>query len=148
MASQVIFYDFRKCLLLFIANIFVDFKSALKYIWKPKMVILKTYSILIFACVTAGTTIVCATIQKNNESPKVLLLGHSDAIYCMAIDSLGKKMISGSADGTIRFWDLNAQKNTKTIDGKQGPVVSVAILPGGDFLVVCYLRNYRGEENE
>jgi len=44
------------------------------------------------------------------------LHGHHDAVTCLQFDET--RIISGSIDCTLRFWDLRSQCNVKVIDWK------------------------------
>ncbi|KAF9968938.1 hypothetical protein BGZ73_009010 [Actinomortierella ambigua] len=43
------------------------------------------------------------------------LHGHSDSVYCIQFDH--EKMVTGSRDKTIKFWDIHTLQNTHTLTG-------------------------------
>ena len=70
-------------------------------------------------------------------SRKVTVVGHSDWVTCLSVNSHAKAFVSGSLDKTIKVWALNSGKCTKTIDQKS-PVWGVAFSPTGEYiLTVC-----------
>ncbi|KAJ3077724.1 hypothetical protein HK102_005009 [Quaeritorhiza haematococci] len=47
--------------------------------------------------------------------------GHADSVYCIQFD--GTRIVSGSRDRTIKFWDLRTQKCERTLRGHDGSVL-------------------------
>ena len=54
-----------------------------------------------------------------------VLRGHTDEVLCCDV---GRFVVSGSADGTVRLWDLNSYKELARLEG-QGAVTVVKISP-------------------
>ncbi len=52
-----------------------------------------------------------------------------------AFDPTGKTLITGSDDGTVRFFDVATGKPQKRVINQAGSVSSVAVSPDGNFLV-------------
>ncbi|KAG0315261.1 hypothetical protein BGZ99_007587 [Dissophora globulifera] len=59
------------------------------------------------------------------------LTGHKDSVYCVQFDH--SKIVTGSRDNTIKFWDLHTLKNTDTL---YGHTQSVLCLQFDDNLMV------------
>ncbi len=60
------------------------------------------------------------------------LRGHTDSVLSVAISSDGKYIVSGSADTTIRIWDLETRVQVgEPLRGHTDTVWSVAISPDG-----------------
>ncbi|MFW6267608.1 MAG: protein kinase domain-containing protein [Marinilabiliaceae bacterium] len=62
-------------------------------------------------------------------------LGHQDVIYAIATDPVGKYAVTGSADQSIRIWQINNGNCLKVLKGHQGAIYSVAISPDHQFLL-------------
>ncbi|KAF9170471.1 hypothetical protein BGX21_007542 [Mortierella sp. AD011] len=52
---------------------------------------------------------------------KTKLIGHTDSVYCVQFDH--SKIITGSRDQTIKFWDLQTLKCTQTLHGHSQSVL-------------------------
>jgi WD40 repeat protein len=62
------------------------------------------------------------------------LTGHRDLIMAMAFGPDGKRLATGSADHTIRVWDLEGGGAARVLTGHAGPVLAVAFSPDGRWL--------------
>ena len=63
------------------------------------------------------------------------LPGHTSAVRSIAITPDGFHGVSGSADGTLRIWDLDRQAERFVIPVGHGEVWSVAVTPDGELAV-------------
>ena len=61
--------------------------------------------------------------------------GHTAEIHSVAFSPDGKLAVSGSADGTVRVWDLESSKEIKKLESYSGEVRSVVISPNGRYVV-------------
>ena len=57
--------------------------------------------------------------------------GHSDAVLSVAFSPDGQRLLSGSADSTVRLWNLHSGAETCILSGHTDKVWSVAFLPDG-----------------
>lgn len=66
-----------------------------------------------------------------------VLNGHKDSVLAVAADAVDvQRLVSGSADGTWRLWDLRSERGVRAgIVGQE--VVSVSFVPTKDHLVLC-----------
>ena len=62
------------------------------------------------------------------------LVGHTGAVMSVAFAKGDTLLASGSADETIRLWDLTTKKETATLKGHKGSVFSVAFSSDGKSL--------------
>ncbi|RUR83519.1 WD40 repeat domain-containing protein [Chlorogloeopsis fritschii PCC 9212] len=74
--------------------------------------------------------------QENYAYLSHTLSGHIGKITSLAISPDGQIIVSGSADKTIKLWDLNTGKSIRTLNENVGEVSSVAISPDGNFLAI------------
>jgi WD40 repeat protein len=58
------------------------------------------------------------------------LAGHSGPVHCVAMASGGVQAVSGSADHTLKVWDLDTGKVLHTLEGHQESVDLVAVADG------------------
>jgi eukaryotic-like serine/threonine-protein kinase len=66
---------------------------------------------------------------------KQTLVGHTGYVYSVAFGPSGRLLASGSADETIKIWDLSSGTVKETLTGHVGQVFSVALGPNGRTLV-------------
>jgi WD40 repeat protein len=72
------------------------------------------------------------TYAQKDESVKTLSgSGYGNIVNSVAFSPDGKKVLSGSADNTLKMWDIATGKCLKTLSGHSGSVRAVAISPDG-----------------
>jgi serine/threonine protein kinase len=71
---------------------------------------------------------------NSQISLKTTLTGHSGGVYSVAISPDGQTLASGSADKTIKIWNLSTGQEIRTLTGHSDPVRSVAFSPDGQTL--------------
>lgn len=71
--------------------------------------------------------------------PLTLLEGHTDTVRSLAVLSGGSHLVSGSADGTLRVWDLAAGACSKvmTAGPAAGGVSALVVLDDGARVAAC-----------
>jgi WD40 repeat protein len=62
------------------------------------------------------------------------LRGHTDEVRCLAFSRDGKLLATGSADHSVRLWQVVDGRLLKTLEGHKGPVNGLAISPDGGVL--------------
>ena len=60
--------------------------------------------------------------------------GHTDSVYSISFSPDGHILASGSADGTVRLWDVTTGKHLQTLAGHTDSVSSVSFSPNGQIL--------------
>jgi WD40 repeat protein len=61
--------------------------------------------------------------------PLLTLKGHTDLVYTVAISPDGKTIATGSFDKSIKLWNAEDGKNTRTLNGHTNLVLAVAFHP-------------------
>jgi WD40 repeat protein len=74
-------------------------------------------------------------LDYENISIAHNLNGHSSYVNTLAISPDGQILVSGSADKTIKIWNLSTGKELRTLTGHSNPVNSIVISPDGQTLV-------------
>jgi len=62
------------------------------------------------------------------------LRGHTAAVTCVAVSPDGQMLASGSADETIRLWNVATGELTATVRGHEDSVLALAFSPDGELL--------------
>ena len=75
-------------------------------------------------------------VSFASDKPEVFVqLGHSDRVTSIAFSPDGKTFVSGSADNTLKLWDVSTGKEIRTFRGHSGDVTSVAFSPDGKIII-------------
>lgn len=72
--------------------------------------------------------------NPESESKPLLLRGHRDSIYALALSADGKLLASGSYDQTILLWDVASGKQLRPLTGHNGAIFSLAFARGDKIL--------------
>lgn len=77
-----------------------------------------------------GNKIILFNPLDPTDNSRKNLIGHSSEVN--ALTMLGDYLVSGSADGTVRIWDITTGKTIHTLN-QGGPVESLSVTPDGNL---------------
>jgi WD40 repeat protein len=69
--------------------------------------------------------------DKKETSASMVLEGHIEPVWSVAVTPDSKRAVSASWDNTLKVWDLASGTCTATFKGHKEPVNSVAVTPDG-----------------
>ncbi len=68
------------------------------------------------------------------SAPEALLQGHGNAVQSLAADPSGHWLASGSADSTVKLWNLETREVRRTLRGRGDFVSALSFAPDGTTL--------------
>jgi predicted NACHT family NTPase len=71
------------------------------------------------------------------QKPAQALQGHTSPVLSVAFTPDGKRLASGSADGTVRLWDPATGKEALKFDAHKGKVLGLCFAPDGTILATA-----------
>ncbi|KAK9833349.1 hypothetical protein WJX84_000551 [Apatococcus fuscideae] len=89
---------------------------------------------------TAGVLVTGGEDKKVNvwalgkPVPQLTLTGHHSAIESVAFDVEEVRVAAGACGGTLKLWDLEANKVMRTLTGHRASCLAVDFHPAGMFL--------------
>jgi serine/threonine protein kinase len=79
-----------------------------------------------------------AAIASNRLADRLsltqTLVGHADSVWAVTVSQDGRTLVSGSADRTIKVWDLPTRQLRHTLTGHTDTVRAIALSPDGQIL--------------
>jgi hypothetical protein len=79
-----------------------------------------------------------ALVPRAYGKARLDLTGHSQPVYALAFSRDGRRLASGSRDGTARVWEVANGRHVNAVCCHEGTVLSVAFSPDGDALLGAY----------
>jgi WD40 repeat protein/serine/threonine protein kinase/DNA-binding XRE family transcriptional regulator len=76
-----------------------------------------------------------ALVEAADKLPIREFSGHSDATRSVAISPDGKYLLTGSADQTVKLWEIATGRAIRTLNGHAGEILSVAFSPDGKSML-------------
>jgi WD repeat and SOF domain-containing protein 1 len=75
-------------------------------------------------------------MQRMFAKPFLASLSHDDGVTCLARNPKRlASLLSGSADGDVRLWDVAARRCLRRLVGHTGAVRGISVAPSGDLAV-------------
>jgi serine/threonine protein kinase len=72
---------------------------------------------------------------SHPEAPNTFNQGHAAPVYSLSLSQDGRTLASGSADQTVKIWDMVTGKLLRTLEGHTAPVWSVVLSHDGKTLI-------------
>jgi WD40 repeat protein len=72
--------------------------------------------------------------DPESQTKPLLLRGHRDSIYALALSADGRLLASGSYDHSILLWDVASGKELRPLQGHNGAIFSLAFARGDKLL--------------
>jgi GTPase SAR1 family protein len=101
--------------------------------WRQKSA--EQYARLLAACQPPDVAAVLGIERKGEVQPTTVLNGHKDQVQGVAISADGRWAVSGSADKTVRVWDVETGECLATLEGHTQSVYGVAVTADGRRIV-------------
>jgi WD40 repeat protein len=111
----------------------VEIKDTLKqfaYVdWRKRTK--RQYAVLLAACRPVDTGAWEHEIPFGTIPAKPFSLGHIGGVRSVGLSGDGRRAVSGSADKTVRMWDVDTGHCLRTLEGHKHPVLSVGLSGDG-----------------
>ena len=78
------------------------------------------------------------TMQVQLQGSNQVLKGHQSRVWGLAFNPGGKRLVSGSKDQSMHFWDLERRVSLRTLKGYTNWVQAIAISPQGTTLLSAH----------
>src|SRR6185369_7850004 len=72
--------------------------------------------------------------EEGIPAPLHTFKGSGGPLWSMAIAKDGKHLALGASNGTVKYWDIGAEKVDWEVKAHKTPIWALAISPQGDFL--------------
>ena len=74
------------------------------------------------------------TPEEKVPVPAHVFKGNAGPLWSLAISKDGTNLAMGNDDGTVKFWDIAAERVVWTLNAHRGPIWTLALSPTGDYL--------------
>src|SRR5262249_42355185 len=69
------------------------------------------------------------TAVENELYPGLRLAGHTSEVWCVCVSADSKRLLTSSADRTLRLWDATTGKHLRAFTGHTGCIKGAALSP-------------------
>ena len=83
------------------------------------------------AVISGGNGFACTLYDLETKKEVRRFIGHTAAVHAIAFAPDGKRLLTGSADRTLRFWDTATGNELRKLDAHAGYVRGVCFTPDG-----------------
>ena len=70
-------------------------------------------------------------VIENKLYPELILTGHTGWVWTVSVSADGKRLLTASADKTLRLWDADTGKCLRVFEGHTDAVMGAALSPDG-----------------
>jgi WD40 repeat protein len=95
-------------------------------------------SLLAVAC---GTTV--HVLEAESWTERARLVGHEQNINCVSFDRDGRRIVTGSTDGTARVWNVDRPDRWESLGRTGAQPGSMCFSRDGQWLLMCWAKQGR-----
>ncbi len=92
-------------------------------------------TLLCFSCVARDNSFNLSNLPTDSQLSPVVQIGHFSAVTSVVFSPDGQYAISGSADHTVKLWNVFSGKEIRAFHGHTDIVSAVAFTPGGGYVL-------------
>ena len=75
--------------------------------------------------------VIVADIEKKFRDEQLCFTGHTAEVWTVSVSADGKRLLTSSADKTLRLWDADTGKCLRDFEGHTERIVGAALSPDG-----------------
>ncbi len=102
---------------------------------RPYLAYLIILALLYFSCVSSDNSLKISNLPTDARLSPVVQIGHFSAVTSVAFSPDGQYAVSGSADHTVKLWNVFSGKEIRAFHGHTDVVSAVTFIPGGQYVL-------------